>query len=337
MTFRMPHIAIAIAGLGLLALLPVLGQVSTSNARAQEPGNTAPKKDDALDDLLKDLDKEKNAAAAPKSETKPTPKPSETKPTAKLGEAKPKPPAEVKDKDKDLDALLEKLGETEDKPTPENPKGGGNTPPPPPEADDKPADDANSPKPETGKDGKAKPDPLTGKAKDLDEHLSDLSGQRRKKKSGQDQEGTGPLGEVVKEMRDVEQRLGKTDTGEATRKKQQTIVKNLETLIEQMKAQSSRSQQKKQQRITMKPGDKPGDQNSETPGNTGGNAPFAKPEKPTDKRALANSKDAWGHLPPELRQEMENVFKEEPLPAREELIRRYYLSVSKKSLNRGSR
>ena len=31
---------------------------------------------------------------------------------------------------------------------------------------------------------------------------------------------------------------------------------------------------------------------------------------------------------------MDNVFKEEPLPSKEELIRRYYLSVSKKSLLR---
>ena len=31
---------------------------------------------------------------------------------------------------------------------------------------------------------------------------------------------------------------------------------------------------------------------------------------------------------------MDNVFKEELLPSKEELIRRYYLSVSKKSLAR---
>jgi hypothetical protein len=40
-------------------------------------------------------------------------------------------------------------------------------------------------------------------------------------------------------------------------------------------------------------------------------------------------------LPDELRQEMDNVSKEEPLMSRQELIRRYYLSVSKKTLTRG--
>ena len=330
MTLRMPPFAIA----GLLALLPVVTTMTSSSARAQEPGNTSPKKDEALDDLLNDLKEEKKGEPA----AKPSPKPDEPKPAPKSTESKPapKPPVEVKDSDKDVDSLLEKLGETEDKPTPEDPRGGGGAPPPPDEDDKKPAD-GDDKKPDAGKDGKPKPDPLTGKAKDLDEHLSDLSGQRRKKKSGDESEASGQMGQVVKEMRDVEQRLGKTDTGETTRKKQQEIVKKLETMIQQAKARGNQPQGKKQQKIAMKPGDKPGEQDSETPGNTGGNAPFAKPEKPTTKNSLANSKDAWGHLPPELRQEMENVFKEEPLPAREELIRRYYLSVSKKSLNRGSR
>ena len=50
---------------------------------------------------------------------------------------------------------------------------------------------------------------------------------------------------------------------------------------------------------------------------------------------LAGGKDIWGHLPPELRQEMENVFKEDALPTKEDLIRRYYLSVAKQKLVRG--
>ncbi|MFO0891052.1 MAG: hypothetical protein U0790_18145 [Isosphaeraceae bacterium] len=42
-----------------------------------------------------------------------------------------------------------------------------------------------------------------------------------------------------------------------------------------------------------------------------------------DRHAMAGGKDIWGHLPAELRQEMENVFKEEALPAKEDLIKRY--------------
>ena len=44
-------------------------------------------------------------------------------------------------------------------------------------------------------------------------------------------------------------------------------------------------------------------------------------------------KNEWGHLPPELRTQLENVSREEALPAREELIKRYYMSLNKK--NRG--
>ena len=49
---------------------------------------------------------------------------------------------------------------------------------------------------------------------------------------------------------------------------------------------------------------------------------------------MAGGKDEWGHLPPGLREEMDNVFKEEGLPLARTLIRRYYLSLSKKALVR---
>jgi hypothetical protein len=87
--------------------------------------------------------------------------------------------------------------------------------------------------------------------------------------------------------------------------------------------------------MAMKPGQQKGQKPDEKVGSNPGGAPATKPEKPTTKRVLAGGKDEWGHLPPELRQEMENVFREEFLPAREELIRRYYDSVARKTLKRG--
>jgi hypothetical protein len=60
----------------------------------------------------------------------------------------------------------------------------------------------------------------------------------------------------------------------------------------------------------------------------------SKPAKPDGKHANVGDKDIWGHLPPELRQEMDNIAKEGMLPSKEELIRRYLLSVAKKSLTR---
>lgn len=133
----------------------------------------------------------------------------------------------------------------------------------------------------------------------------------------------------------MEERLGKPDTGEETRKKQAEIVKKMETLIEQAKNSQGQSQSKKKSQGMAKgkpqPGQNPGDQ----AGTTGGNAPFTKPVKPTDRRSLAGGKELWGDLPPEVRQDLDNVMKEGFLPSREDLIRRYYLSLSKKKPTRG--
>ncbi len=165
--------------------------------------------------------------------------------------------------------------------------------------------------------------------------MESRAGRRRKKDKDKDQEGegSGPLAQVIKEMRDVEQRLQEPDTGEATRKKQAEIVKNLDTIIEQLRSTSSNSKSKSM-RMVMQPGQKPGSQSGTTPGSNGGQAPVAMPAKPTGKRGPADGKDEWGHLPEELRQEMANVFKEEYLTSKFDLIKSYYLSVSRKSLVR---
>ena len=317
-----------------VAALLVAGPTAGWVGRAVAQDAAKPKKDAALDDLLKELKDAKSdepavakkpATDKPAGDSKPAPaKPAEKPRTAPAGGSK--PAADVAPRDKALDSLLEKLGETPDKAAPDEHPGGGGMPPP----DDK----KKEPKPGGGP-RKPAAEELTGKSKDLDEHLEELTG-RRKKKKGEGDDGSGPLSDVIKEMRDVEQRLGKTDTGEETRKKQQQIVKNLDTLIEQMRSASGQSQGKQKRQLAMKPGQQPGqNQPGQTPGTTGGNAPNTKPEKPTNRRSLAGGKDEWGHLPPELRQEMENVFREEFLPSREELIKRYYDSVARKAVKRG--
>ena len=59
-----------------------------------------------------------------------------------------------------------------------------------------------------------------------------------------------------------------------------------------------------------------------------------KAARPTGKHSNAGGRDIWGHLPPELRQEIENQMQEEPLTPKRELIDRYYLSVGKGKLIR---
>jgi hypothetical protein len=285
---------------------------SPDNAKpTPKPTDDAAKpKDDALDKLLEKIDDTKS--------------PDKTKPSTKPGDGTPnsgdsKPGGGVAPKDKALDNLLEKLGETTDAPSPDDRPKGAPAPPadePPPSKSDKP-----------------RPNELKGQEKDLDQHLEELTGRKRKKKDGG---GEGPLGQVIKEMREVEERLGKPDTGEDTRKKQAEIVKKLESVIEQLRQQSqSQSRGRTKRYLVIKPGKQNGSNpNGQNPGAMSGNGLRAKPQKPQGKRSLAQGEE-WGHLPPELRQELDNIFKEEALPLKEDLIRRYYLSVSKKTLVRG--
>ena len=138
-------------------------------------------------------------------------------PSRKPAPAKPDGSAAVSGKDQDLDDLLQKLGETKDVPSPDDrPRGapGGQ----PDRQDQKPS--------RPGQTDRGKPG---GKDKEIDEHLEELTG-RRKKRNGDDGQRTGKVGEIIKEMRDVEEKLGKPDTGEGTRDQQKKIVKNIDTL-----------------------------------------------------------------------------------------------------------
>ncbi len=278
-------------------------------------------KDDALDGLLKKLEEKPSTPsdpATPKSRAE-TPAP---KGSSESTGGKPK--SDLPTKDKSLDSLLEKLGTTEDKPSAEErPNGPGGA-----RGEPQPGGEGKS-----DKDKKNKPDALTGKDKATDEHLEEILGKRKKKKS--QAEDSGPLSQVIKEMREVEERLGKPDTGEETRKKQTEIVKKIDTLIEQMRNAQSQPQSKKKSQQMAKGKQQQGQQQGEQAGTQGGNAPFAKPAKPNERRSLAGGKEIWGMLPPEVRQELENVSKEGFLLSHEELIQRYYLSLSKKKVNRG--
>jgi hypothetical protein len=335
------------------ALALAVGVGWSARLVAQDTGKA---QDEALDSLLEKLEKAGEdhhpATQTPRSKGDITPNRKPAQPAAKpkpgtdsRPEAKVKPNSpsgqttkstkgaktgsgEVSSQDKDLDALLEKLGETKEEAAPDERRSQPQSGEPSGTSRPAPARGGGS-----EEKTKSKDQGLQGKDKEIDDRLEEFAGKKRKKKGGQPEEGSGPLGEIVKEMRDVEQRLSKPETGEDTQSRQKRIVKNIDTLIQQMK-QSGSSSSMAMRRIRQqgqKPGDKPG-QNS---GANAAGAPPTKPAKPSDRHAMAGGKDIWGHLPEELRQEMLNVFKEEGLPAQRELIRRYYLSVAKQKLVRG--
>ncbi|WP_165068540.1 hypothetical protein [Paludisphaera rhizosphaerae] len=307
-------------------------------ARAQDGS------DAAVEALIKDLDadKEKKADAkkpdAPKQDDakKPEAKPSD-KPRGQAPADKPKPkPAELTGKDKELDDLLQSLGETKDKPDTQDERKRPGAPDMDQDKDknqDAGQGDKNQDQDQKNQGGQGqgrnRQPRLTDKDKAIDEELEELAGRPRKRnRDDGDGQASGPMGEMIKEMREVEKRLSEPDTGEETRGRQQQLVKQMEKLIEQIRQQQ---QQGGQGMAQGQQGEQQGDQE----GNNPGGAPNQRLKNPTDKHSLAKGKDQWGHLPPEQRQEMENINKEEALPTLEGLIRRYYVSVSRGKLNRG--
>lgn len=325
----------------------ILGLIGLALFLAPAPVRAQDGSDAAIDALIKELDADKKKGDDPKPEApkqdeakkpeaKPEAKPSD-KPKAQAPSDKPKPkPAELTGKDKELDELLQSLGETKDEPDTQDERKRPGTPDMDRDKDekqdpgqgDKDKDQAQDKKDQAGQ-GRDRQPRLTDKDKAIDEELEQLAGRRRKKGRDEDGDGqpSGPMGQIIKEMRDVEKRLGEPDTGEETRGRQQELVKQLDKIIEQIRQQ----QQQGGQGMAQRQGEQQGDQE----GNNPGGAPNQRPRNPTDKHSLAKGKDQWGHLPPEQRQEMENINKEEALPTLEGLIRRYYVSVSRGKLNRG--
>jgi hypothetical protein len=318
-------------------------------ARGQEGAKS---KDEALDSLLENLKDGKDGAGAaakkaakpagePQAKTRPgdgtakkkAASPAATKPASGKagagvgktagGQTKPAPKTpgggRIEAKDQAIDDLLGKLGETKDEQARDdrarNQDGGGGEPP----AEKKPGE----------KDGPK----LGGKDKEIDDRLEELAGRKRKRKRGDDGERSGPIGEMIKEMRDVEQRLGKPDAGESTQAKQKQIIKRIETMIEQVR-QSGSSTGRLTMRMRQQQGKQPGEQEGDQTGALAQGVGPQKPAKPTSQHSTAGGKGVWGHLPDELRQAMENSFKEVGLDSKNEMIDRYFLSVDKGKLVR---
>ena len=319
-----------------LALIGALCLAAPVRAQDADAG-----RDDALDSLLEKLSdpvpkdrpavkqteesKDQGQAADKDQAAEPA------KPAAdESAEPKGRDGAKVSAEDQAIDDLLEKLGATKDEPTPDDrpkqPGGAGGEPPEPPSTKGDSGDD-NGERSDSG---------LDDADRRLDERLEELAGRKRKRNQSESDpgEGSGPMGEIIKEMRDIEKRLGEPDTGDETRGKQKQIVKRLETLIEQIRQSNSGSGQGTKmvrQAGRRQQGEQQGDQTGTNPGG----APLTRPARPTDRQVASGGKDEWGHLPAELRREMENVFKEDSLPIYQDLIRRYYLSVSRGKINRG--
>ncbi len=308
---------------GLESLLEKLSEPSDrAGSNSAKPADTGKAKDRANSKSGKSSGGEKAGKSDAKGQ-----KPGGGQAGAKTGkgDGKAKGADSLSGEDQEVDDLLKKLGETPETPARDDrPRGGAGGKP-----------DPSQPPGPGGKPGQKPPDrsKLSGKDRENDEHLEELAGRKRRKKND-DGERNGPAGELIKQMRDIEQKLGKPDTGEGTREEQKKVVKRIDQLIEEVRRSGGSSMRTVVRRV-RRPGQQPGQQQ---PGGKEGalarGAPLQKPARPTTKHANVGGKDIWGHLPDELRQEIENQSNELPLSAKQELIDRYYLSVGKGKLVR---
>lgn len=142
-----------------------------------------------------------------------------------------------------------------------------------------------------------------------------------------------PLVRLNQRMKQVERRIAETRSDETTQRLQQEIADDLSKLIEQLQQQcrqsknpspSPRQQQTTSAKPANKPSERPGDQPARDSTPHTKNRDTAKVAGPRLQERL---KDVWGHLPPHLRQQMEQSANEEFLPKYETEISEYYRSL----------
>ncbi|QDT44381.1 hypothetical protein Pan241w_44900 [Gimesia alba] len=153
-----------------------------------------------------------------------------------------------------------------------------------------------------------------------------------------------PVEPIIKEMKRAGKLIENQQTGQETQKVQQQVVQDLEELIRLIESAPKTVTQRRSQNNDQKPDSKqqskqqkdgtgkqsqqqasqgPARESSErkepgqvTPGTLTGRNPYIK--------------DAWGHLPPAMRQKLLNVYTEKFLPQYEDQVRRYYEALAEK-------
>ncbi len=161
----------------------------------------------------------------------------------------------------------------------------------------------------------------------LDDKLLEELGEGSEKVSG---EPENPIAKIGERMKKAESLIGQQDTSERTQQVQKQITDDLAALIEQVSEQCCKNGQ-------GKPGNQPGGQAGQQPGDAPSRDSTNRLGERDDKAArLAASrellKQVWGHLPPQVRQQLMNASVEEFLPKYEKLIEDYYKRLAESEL-----
>lgn len=168
-------------------------------------------------------------------------------------------------------------------------------------------------------------------------------------KLGRESESLNPLEQVLGKMGVVERRLGRSDVGKHTQKKQIEIVKILEDLIRQIEEQpqpdsqspsSGRKKGKKKQQDGKKKKNRmnrqmqdPNRSRNAQPGSQRQKKVFEKVMPPEEKKLLSpkggKETDRWGTLKERDREDADAASKEKFHPKYRRILEEYYKELSK--------
>lgn len=143
-------------------------------------------------------------------------------------------------------------------------------------------------------------------------------------------------------MREVQGRIAKSQSGEKTQRLQREISDELAKLIDQAQrqaiksGQSSSSSSGSSRSQARQPGQSSnaGEPSSEKPARDSSERMRKEKTAKVDAEYQDLLKDVWGHLPPHLRQQMEQSANEEFLPKYESEISEYFRALNKSGKRR---
>lgn len=145
------------------------------------------------------------------------------------------------------------------------------------------------------------------------------------KRNGDEPQSDDPLVRLSRRVRDAEERLRRTDSGEQTQELQRGIVEDLENLIAQIEKQKAKQSSSKSKSPPggakpgpkkpgpPKPGSQPGDKPSSNPTDSSDQLTAKKTEKPETGKLKEMLEKVWGRLPERERQDvMQSSFEDFP-------------------------
>jgi len=170
--------------------------------------------------------------------------------------------------------------------------------------------------------------------------LRSLEGEGLQGESGQD-----PLTRVGNKMRRVERLIAEGDISQETRSRQQEIVRQLDTLIEQIKRNKKSSAQSQaspggSRRTSVgqpnRPSQQPGEQTARKPARDSTDRIGQEAEQEVDQAAIqAMMKRIWGRLPQRQREEMIQLSADQFLPKYATEIEKYFRRLAEEDERRG--